>query len=129
MASRKGSHIICTWPFLHFLTLQPAVAAKRLFQFKSDLEFECVSHLGHPNFPRQPPLLRKNYWTPKILFFDTFLCSHRRVYTKFFCSVTELDSPPRSEETVCTVSFFSAGRRNSWQLTNIVLAKRGSHMR
>ena len=36
-----------------------AVAAKLLFQFKSDLRFKCVSHLslhlGRPNFPRQPP--------------------------------------------------------------------------
>ena len=53
------SHIVFTWPFLHFLTLPAAVAAKLLFQFKSDLEFKCVSylglHLGRPNFPRQPP--------------------------------------------------------------------------
>ena len=33
-------------PFVHFLTLPAAVAAKLLFQFKSDLEFKCVSHLG-----------------------------------------------------------------------------------
>ena len=55
----KGSHIVFTWPFVHFLTLPAAVAAKLLFQFKSDLEFKCVSHLGlhlgRPNFPRQPP--------------------------------------------------------------------------
>ena len=55
----KGSHIVFTWPFLHFLTLPAAVAAKLLFQFKSDLEFKCVSHLGlhlgRPNFSRQPP--------------------------------------------------------------------------
>ena len=42
MASRKG-----------LLTLLTATAAKLLFQFKSDLEFKCVSHLGHTNFPRQ----------------------------------------------------------------------------
>ena len=55
----KGRHIVFTWPFLHFLTLQPAVAIKRLFQFKSNLEFKCVSHLGlhlgRPSFPQQPP--------------------------------------------------------------------------
>ena len=55
----KGSHITFVWPFVHFLTLPAAVAAKLLFQFKSDLEFKCVSHLGlhlgRPNFPRQPP--------------------------------------------------------------------------
>ena len=55
----KGSHIVFTWPFLHFLTLPAAAAAKLPFQFKSDLEFKCVSHpglhLGRPNFPRQPP--------------------------------------------------------------------------
>ena len=55
----KGSHITFVWPFVHFLTLAAAVAAKLLFQFKSDLEFKCVSHLGlhlgRPNFPRQPP--------------------------------------------------------------------------
>ena len=55
----KGSHIVFTWPFVHFSTLPAAVAAKLLFQFKSDLEFKCVSHLGlhlgRPNFPRQPP--------------------------------------------------------------------------
>ena len=33
----KGSHYVFTWPFLHFLTLPAAVAAKLLFQFKSDL--------------------------------------------------------------------------------------------
>ena len=55
----KGSHITFVWPFVHFLTLPAALAAKLLFQFKSDLEFKCVSHLGlhlgRPNFPRQPP--------------------------------------------------------------------------
>ena len=55
----KGSHIVFTWPFLRFLTLLTAIAAKLLFQFKSDLEFKCVSHVGvhlnHTNFPRQPP--------------------------------------------------------------------------
>ena len=59
----KGSHIVFTWPFLHFLTLLTAVAAKLLFQFKSDLEFKCVSHLGlhlgHTNFPPQPPTFLK----------------------------------------------------------------------
>ena len=55
----KRTHIVFTWPFLHFLTLLKAIAAKLLFQFKSDLEFKCVFHLGlHlgcPNFPRKPP--------------------------------------------------------------------------
>ena len=55
----KGSHIVVTWPFLHVLTLPAAVAAKLLFQFKSDLELKCVSHLGlhlgRLNFPQQPP--------------------------------------------------------------------------
>ena len=44
----KVSHIVFTWPFLHFLTLLTAVAAELLFQFKSDVEFKCVSHLGLP---------------------------------------------------------------------------------
>ena len=64
----KGSHIAFTWPFLHFLTLRAAVAAKLLFQFKSDLELKCVSHLGlhlgRPNFTRQPP----SFWIKNILF-------------------------------------------------------------
>ena len=55
----KENHFVFTWPFLHFLTLLTAIAAKLLSQFKSDLEFKCVSHLGlhrgHTNFPRQPP--------------------------------------------------------------------------
>ena len=73
-ASRKGSHIVFTWPFLHFLILQTAVATKRLFQFKSDLEFKCLSHLGphhsYPNFPRQPLLSRKKtaVFVPKKIF-------------------------------------------------------------
>ena len=71
---KKGSHIVFTWPFLHYLTLSAAVAAKLLFQFKSDLEFKCVSHLGlhlgHPNFPRQPPSFQiKNILFPKNSFF------------------------------------------------------------
>ena len=59
MASRKGK------PYCFYLAISAlfdtpaAVAAKLLFQFKSDLEFKCVSHLslhlGRPNFPRQPP--------------------------------------------------------------------------
>ena len=53
-ASRKRSHIIFAWPFPHYLTLTKAVAAERLFQFKSDLQFKRVFHLrlhlGHPNF-------------------------------------------------------------------------------
>ena len=44
----KGSHIVFTWPFLHLLTFLTAVAAELLFQFKSDLEFKCVSHVGLP---------------------------------------------------------------------------------
>ena len=71
MTFRKGSHIVFTWPFLHFLTLQTAVAAKSLFQFKSDLEFKGVSHLGlhlgHPNFPRKNPLPKKKFFF--IIFF------------------------------------------------------------
>ena len=35
---KKRSHIVFTWPFVHFLTLPAAVAAKLPFQFKSDLE-------------------------------------------------------------------------------------------
>ena len=40
--THNGSHIVFIWPFLHFLTLATAAAAKLLFQFKSDLEFKCV---------------------------------------------------------------------------------------
>ena len=73
MASRKGKTIVFTWPFLHFLTLLTAVAAKLLFQFKSDLEFKCVSHLclplGHTNFTDSPPLSRnKLFCTQKNSF-------------------------------------------------------------
>ena len=71
-------HIVFTWPFLHFLTLPAAVAAKLLFQFKSDLEFNCVSHLGvhlgRPNFPQQPPTFsKKNILVSEkfFLFFST----------------------------------------------------------
>ena len=48
----KSKHITFVWPFVHFLTLPAAVAAKLLFQFKSDLH---LGRLGRPNFPRQPP--------------------------------------------------------------------------
>ena len=44
----KGSHIVFTWPFLHFLTLLTVVAAELLFQFKSDVEFKRVSHVCLP---------------------------------------------------------------------------------
>ena len=73
MASRKGSHSVFAGPFLHFLTLQTAVAAKRMFPFKDDREFKCVSHLslhlGHRSFPRQPPLSKKSLFVPKKFFF------------------------------------------------------------
>ena len=61
--------------FGHFCTsLLTAIAAKLLFQFKSDLEFKCVSHLGlhlgHTNFPRQPPsFYKKCFLSRKNSFF------------------------------------------------------------
>ena len=83
----KGSHIVFTWPFLHFLTLPAAVAAKLLFQFKSDPEFKCVSHLGlhlgRSNFPRQ--FLEKKYFVfEKFFFFSFFFSTPNFVQPKAF---------------------------------------------
>ena len=61
MASRKGK-TYCVYLAISVLfdtSKLLAAAATPLFQFKSDLELKCVPHLGlhlgHPNFPRQPP--------------------------------------------------------------------------
>ena len=52
MASEKGSHIVFTWTFLHFLMLPAAVAAKLLFQFKSDLEYSANALSLHAFIPK-----------------------------------------------------------------------------
>ena len=75
--SSYGFPIVFTWPFLHFSTFPAAVAAKLQFQFKSDLEFKCVSHLGlhlcRPNFPRHPLLSRKKIFCFRKKFFYLFI--------------------------------------------------------
>ena len=85
-------YIVFTWQILRIFKLQTSITSNWLFQFKSDLDFKCVSHcglhLGRTNFPNIPPLLGKNLLAPpknSCFFFIAFLCSLRLLKTDSSC--------------------------------------------